>query len=214
MHADRAEGHIASSAVAALDWDVEEAVRQVDLALQHDRSASMLTNATVTFGFINRPDLGENFARTAVRMVPSDHPTVDLISGLLIGLGKVSDAAALQSSYLDKYGDHIFAVDAIGIATCVADANVDEEWIASEISIAREVLSGARLRTRQVGVFAGFEPDGAPSIVFDLKFRGSIETEFKLEGELASKLAATESWNPNRLSVNISYLPEDADSSS
>lgn len=210
MLADRAEGHLASSGVAALAWDVEEARRQVTLAMQHDRSPRMLGNAMITFDFLNRPDLGEELARTAVRMAPSDPEVVDSASCLLLSIGRVHDAAAVQRKCMAVCGEYKFQVDPFPIVRAVEAAEVDEEWMAAELALARKVLSRAKLRTRELGIFSGDEPDGGASVVFELKFYGTLETEFQLEDELAEELALTESWDPRRLSVNLGYLAADA----
>lgn len=207
---ERAVGHILLSGVSALEWDLEEAKRQVDLAVKADPSVHTFLNALVTFDVLGRPDVSVPYAAELARIAPSDAHAINEASGIFVSVGRVEEAAAIQAACLEANSELKFEIDAQDLASRLERAGISEDWLSEELQIARTVLVDAHFRPRQFEYQDDDDPDGGPFLSFCLRFYGSLQDEFRLDDELALKLSASERWNPSRLSVQLHYLvPEE-----
>lgn len=206
-----AAGHILLSGVAALEWDAEVAKGHVDKALALEGSSWTLVNSIVTFNLLMRPDLAAELADAVSVQAPSDPQAVNHAAAVYVALGRVSEAARMQTRCIDLNPSARFDMDASELLAALQRAEVSEEWLGSELLIARQVLIDAQIRTRSLSYDDKDDPDGAPFISMALEFFGDIEQEFQLEDELAQRLAQDERWNPSRLAVQIHYFPAEED---
>lgn len=206
MNADKAEAHIAYSAVAALNWDTETAKAHIEKALSAETSVMMHMNATVTFEFLNRSDLAVEHALSALKMAPNNVEVVNRAISALMSSGDVSAAANLQKRLLAADEQAETELDALSAHETLQGLGISESSLKDHLLAARDVLTAAKKRTRHIAFDNESEPDGELSMAFELGFFGSLEEEFLLEEKLSEKLGDLDDWNPNKLSVCFKYL--------
>ncbi|WGT64435.1 hypothetical protein [Variovorax paradoxus] len=208
---DVAAGHILCSGIAALEWDAAKAAAHVDEAVRQDGSIETLMNALVTFAALGRPDLSVPYALAAAERAPARAAVINEASSVLIALGRVTEAAELQTNCaaIDNMAD--FEIDAAYLADVMSTVGVSEDWVAEELRIARQVLIDARTRVRRFSYKSENDPDGGACLAFEFGFLGTLDDEFRLDDELASRLVTTDRWNPARLSVHMQYMEAEED---
>lgn len=211
LNANRAAGHIALSAIAALSWDTASAEEHVRSACLYERSGVTLFNAITTLEFINRSDLARPYAIAGGRAAYADaeyatHAIMSLISG-----GFIREAAELQSDYDSSGNQEPLPMDAKALADALAHINVTEEHVQAVLRLAHDVLSAERCRAREIGIFHEADPDGGRSVSIELGFFGTLDDEFRFDEILSDKLGDLSEWNPIKFTVNYRYVKrEDA----
>ncbi len=163
-------------------------------------------NAMVTFEALGRPDLSLPYALTAAHLAPSRAEVINEVSSVLISLGRVAEGAELQAKCREVDRSATFEIDADHLSEVMLAVGIDEDWLAEELVIARAVFNDAKVRIREFSYTGEEDPDGGPSLSFEFGFVGTLDDEFRIEDEIAVRLAATASWNPSRLAVRAKYM--------
>ncbi|XXQ53888.1 hypothetical protein ACA040_002570 [Xenophilus aerolatus] len=201
-------GHIVHSALAALAWDVDAATHHVECAMKEDDSLATFYNAVVTFEFLNRSDLAKPYALRAAAMAPHDEETIHIAVSALLSSGEIQEAARLQRSV---EGHLAPSIDVVEIEGELRKLGVEESHVQDVLAVARNVLTAANKRVREVGVYRELDPDGGSSVAFELGFFGSLDDEFRMDYELCDKLGELVDWDPTRMTVHLNHLAKPVD---
>ena len=209
-NADRAEAFTVRAAIAALRWDVVDARFWSEKACLSDASSTTRMNASVTFRYLNELDLATDYALEALRLAPLDVDAAQHAVGLLMVSGRLNEAMQNFIEHHRKAGSEATLDPAVhAVARLLEAAGIGEEQLRAEINAGMRVLSAAKIRHRCVQYEVSAEPDGGAVAAVKIQFVGDLETEIRLESELAHKLADMPSWNPAKLSVEFEYETEE-----
>lgn len=204
--ADAVEASVVKSAIAAYEWKYDEADRWVKNSIALRQSAVNYQNAAVTMRALNDFKRARDYSLLAVDCAPQDTEVILKAVNSLILAGRFSDAyklavpVRLLSENLDGVCNEIEALH-----QTMAELDLTEERITSEMEVACDVATKNRVRISSVEHFVSNDPDGGNSIYIPLKFIGDIGIELKLEEELSSRLVQDERWNPLKLSIEFCY---------
>jgi hypothetical protein len=210
-NADKALAYIVRSGIAALKWDVQDATRWVERACTLDGSAVTRANAAVTLRHLNECTQASEYAIESYRLSLLDFRNADTVIGVLAAAGRLTEAKEIASEFDARTGKrNEFTFDAAMVACELEDIGCTETQLQRELSAAMKVLSEQRIRFSSVSYTSEEEPDGGSILTVHVRFQGDIETELKVEAKLAELLCDMPDWNPCKLSVELTYVAEDA----
>jgi hypothetical protein len=210
--ADHAQAFMAESALAALTWDERSATACVQKALRLDRSAIMLSNASLTLRSVCLMCESCEFALEAMRAEPADMMLLSDALDALALVGRWDEGAELLSDALNK-GMKPARLHAKfdSLMALLGEAGISLARLKFELSCAAQVLRQAKVRYRGTDLSLAEDPEsGQLALVHQTICYGTIEDELRLESALGQLLANEPGWNPEKLAVEIACQREDA----
>jgi hypothetical protein len=206
------DAYIVRSGLAALQWDLEQAVNWVERALIADPTATVACNASITMRYLNRCDLAVPYALRAAEIAPLDFGIIDHVVAVLAADGRLHEAQAKADEYIARRGaveeGRDFEFHPGAFVEAMDGLGISEQRLQREIRAGLGILTEEGRRHDGVGFEIVPEPDGGAALSVALTFLGDHEDEMRLEAKFAALLINEPGWDPCRLSVELQHLRE------
>jgi hypothetical protein len=211
---DPAVASMVKAAIAAFSWDLPQAQRWVNNAMQLSSSINTRINAALTYKFLNRVDLASDISVATLKLAPLDVEVVNRTLSYLIWSGQFDRAVPIYRDALAnkvKLAEEV--VDPEFYLQAMQRVGVSQQRLVFELAAACDVLTQNGKRVRFLTTAVEVDPEsGDESLLFGLGFWGSLDDEMRLESQLAHVFADAPGWNPSALSVELQYeQPQHAD---
>jgi hypothetical protein len=209
-HADLAQAYTVRAAIAALQWNIDDARYWTEKACIASASVTVRRNASVTFRHLNQCGTSGEYAVQALKLSPLNREDVEQAVGMLACAGRLSEALEIDREYRQRVpAEPPLRLDTEQLTGILDELKLPERQLQLELQAAMDVLTKERMRHKGVVFESSTEPDGGAMFTARVQFCGDIDTEMKLESRLAHLLADMSSWDPSRLSVEFEYVAED-----
>lgn len=203
---DAVVASIVKSSVAAFEWDISQVNYWVNNALSLSRSVATLTNAGITYRFINDFPKMFAYAEDCLKLAPKDPKVLEVAldsamsSGFIASSIKILDSIDIQTEALQSR-----ARNAVKVSSWLANCGILESQLQAEVAIALQVATENRVRIQSVSHVLSHDPDGRVFYSIPLSFYGTLDDEWRLESALAERLAERSDWRPHIMSVEFKH---------
>lgn len=214
------DGYTILSALAAVAWDVQEARRYAQAAIETDGDVGDYYNAALTMSYLNRPDLADEFSSKVEDCVPIEQLWWRIIVTKL-SLGQLSAAAAFYRSGVEaQLEETMQQPDPANVRDAACALGLTEERIGRELRCAFDVLTESKLRTSAVVALPACDEHAkVDSVVFQICYFSSATEEevdeltSTLDRALVTRLMGFDDWDPRVFAIEFSGFNPDADPS-
>ncbi|WP_447916183.1 hypothetical protein [Delftia acidovorans] len=202
---DAIQGSLVKSAIAALEWNVEDAVYWAKNVVALSDTADSYYNAAVTLRAVNDYENAAVFARGIFERAPHNSDFAYASAEMQESAGFINDAHKIFESIKDssEKAQKDFVISSHRLKA-MKDLAVTEERVRVDLKMACVLAYEKRVRINSIAHCYEFDPDGSSGCYFVLvKIPGNIEKVLNLEEALAIQLCEQPDWNPSRLSIEF-----------
>lgn len=203
---DASEASVVKSALAAYEWNAVESRRWLNNAISLRKSAITYLNAAATMRVLNDFGGARDYARLAANLAPNDAEVVFQAVGCFVGSGRLSEAYELALPFKGRSETLTTSCTEIeDLQRKLSEIGVSEAEVSREIDIASMIAISNKVRIHDSQFRWAVDTDGSKCLYIPMLFFGSIDSELKLEQELAVALLEEDGWNPMKLSVEFTH---------
>lgn len=203
---DAVEASVVKSAIAAYEWQYEEANYWVRNSVALRKSAVNYQNAAVTMRALNDFKNAHKYSLLAAECAPNDPELVIYCVTSMLLAGNFSGAHKIASPFRENNAElSVICHEIEQLQQAIKEIGISEGRILMEMEMACAIATANKVRINSAEHLISTDPDGGKSIYVPLKFFGDLNTELRLEAGFSAELASDEHWDPLKLSIEFAH---------